>query len=411
MKEVMRSISETLGVEVTLPTIIDYQIDFLQRQACKWDTPNVLSRQLDMELLLSQQKQLRRNQKPEGLELDIGKKDVTVLPTVPRKLSWPTRYVLEDSIGLRYETLHYLLYLGDICPLSEVFRPGLRQWARDYRKSRWHNRRTFVCASIIEHCLQTEAGENLLGLLIFLWKTQRERDKRFKRPLNQQRRVAWLAQLLSSLFSVRSIPKSATPSIQQLQSFVYCIISAFKDKDLTHFYLILEARSQVKGAAPSSDLWSTAVPPRPNPLHRGLRSLKAWVSDTPYNVGLMDIDTAIDSMPDRSTTWDHSVAATSRILVLLHNIYASDRKQLLVYCGQDSSWVAFYAEVVLGLDVSYRKMAPGGAQAWHPTFSRSKQTMTGGRPDVVVYFGDRATTAEICELVDRIDVGQELFIV
>ncbi|KAH7163703.1 hypothetical protein DER46DRAFT_310486 [Fusarium sp. MPI-SDFR-AT-0072] len=409
MNEVMTSISDALHVEVSLPTLVDHRIDFLYRQTNKWDiSTNILSRALDMEFLLGQQKQGRRDHKVESLQIDTSLINIAIPRFFPQKLSWPSRYVLE-SIGLHYETIHFLLPLGDICPLSDIFRPGLRQWATDYRKSRWHNRRTFVCTAIINQCLQTEAGENLLGLLIFLWKSQRESHKNFrKKALDTKRRIGWLAQLLFSLFSVMSISKTATPSTQELQSFIYCIISAFKDKDLKHLYLIPGARSQKEKASPSSQIWSTAPPPRPNPLQRGSSFISKWVSGVSHDVDLIGVDRAIGNLSRTSGSWNHSVAAITRVLVLLHTIYTSTREQVLVYCGENSSWVAFYAEVVLGLDVSYRIMAIDGARAIPPKFSRFRHNMGSGRPDMVVYFSDEVKLPEICEIVDRVDVGQEL---
>ncbi|KAF4341671.1 hypothetical protein FBEOM_4409 [Fusarium beomiforme] len=365
MKEILESISETLNVEASLPNIVDHRIDFLRRQASKWDpATNTLSRALDMELLLCQQKQRRRSRKFETLKVDNRVRDTTVPASLSLKMSWPTRYVLEDSIGLRYETIHYLLSLGHICPLSAVFRPGLRQWARDYRKSRWHNRRTFVCAAIIKQCLQTEAGENLLGLLILMWKSQRQPKKGTKKNrVDPKRRIAWLAQLLSSLFSATSISTAATPSTQQLQSFVYCIISAFKDKDLKHLYLVLDENSQIEKAVPSSDVWSMAPPPRLNAIQRAWHSTKAWVSGRPHEIDLIDADTAS---------------------------------------------LTFYAEVVLGLDVSCRIASSQGARRMLSTFPRQENKIGSQRPDVVVYFTDGAMFDDMCEIVDRIDVGQEL---
>ncbi|KAF5666932.1 hypothetical protein FCIRC_10011 [Fusarium circinatum] len=411
MKDVLEQISQTLRVEIFLPTRVDYRINCLklQHQAGRWAADSATPRCLDMELLLGEQKQ--RNRKKEDAEsFGFGFEHYNIPMTLflPHQIGWISRHILEDSIGLRYETIYRLLSLSDICPLSLAFRPGLRQWARDYRKSRWHNRRTFVCTTIIEQCLQNEAGENILGLLIFLWKTQRQQKyKGSKRdPENQKRRIAWLAQLLSSLFGIMATPKVAIPSIQQLQIFVYFLISAFKDKDLRHFYLLLDANYQVRSASPSDESWSTDLPPRPKLINRAWRTVKGWAAGRAEEACLVDVDEALSYSPEEPTTWDHSVVSTMRILVLLCKIHASDRSKLLVYCGNDSTWISFYAAVILGLDVHFRSMHPFGAQPMPQIFRQSKHLEGCGQADVVVYFGGPSGTEHVCEIIDRIDVGQ-----
>ncbi|KAF0637479.1 hypothetical protein FPSE5266_20291 [Fusarium pseudograminearum] len=201
-----------------------------------------------------------------------------------------------------------------------------------------------------------------------------------------------------------------TPSTQELQSFIHCIISAFKDKDLKHLYIIPGARSLRAKASDSTNLLFFDAPPsRSNLFQRGSRFVRNWVSgshnDAPDHIG---VDRAIGKLPTISRSWDDSIAALSRVLVLLHTIYTSTREQVLVCYGKNASWVAFYADMLLGLDVSYRRMTPNGARPISPEFAGIRNNMTSGRPDVVVYFGVHVELAEIYEIVDRVDVGQEL---
>ncbi|CAF3540523.1 unnamed protein product [Fusarium graminearum] len=201
-----------------------------------------------------------------------------------------------------------------------------------------------------------------------------------------------------------------TPSTQELQSFIYCIISAFKDKDLKHLYLIPGARSRkAKASASTSLIWFDAPPSRSNLFKRGSRFVKNWVSGSHHDAAdHIGVDRAIGNLPTISRSWDHSIAALSRVLVLLHTIYTSTREQVLVCYGKNALWVAFYADMLLGLHVSYRMMTTNGARPMSPEFARISNNMTGGRPDVVVYFDDHVELAEIYEIVDRVDVGQEL---
>ncbi|KAF4959250.1 hypothetical protein FSARC_10766 [Fusarium sarcochroum] len=409
--DVLKNISETLQVDVFLPTLTDYRIHSLQNQCQdnRWESDKPPFPYLNMELLLGQQKQNRRGlQSNEELKLRFRISKTQTVSSPPPNFGWPTRYILEEFIGLHYETTLLLLQLGDICPLSAAFRPGLRQWVRDYRKSRWRNRRTFACTAIIEQCLQTEAGENILGFLIFLWKTQRQQThKGYKRgTAYEKRRIAWLAQLLSSLFDIMKISKTATPSIQQLQAFVYCLISAFKDKDLKHLYLVLDANYDVKRAGPANRSWATTPPTRLNSIYRFWRSVKGCMSGESEKADLVDVDTALYNTPDVLTTWNCSVATTTRILVLLHKIYASDRRQMMVYCGEGSTWVRFYAAVVLGLDVQFRRLERDGAHPMRRMFHHSAHLSNDSPADVVVYFDGQPGTTNVCEIVDRVDVGQ-----
>ncbi|KAF5236574.1 hypothetical protein FAUST_6488 [Fusarium austroamericanum] len=373
MNGVMANISDALHVEVSLPTLVDHRIDFLRCHTSKWDiSTKALPRALDMEFLLGQRKQGRRGHKSECLQIDTSLLHTAIPRFYPKRLSGLSSFILE-SIGLHFETIQLLLPLGE--------------------------------------CLETEAGENLLGLLIFLWKSQRKLHITvMSKALQTKRRIGWLAQLLCSLFSVMSTSKIDTPSTQELESFIYCIISVFKDKDLKHLYLIPGARSRkAKASASTSLIWFDAPPSRPNLFKRGSRFVKNWVSGSHHDAAdQIGVDRAIGNLPTLSRSWDHSIAALSRVLVLLHTIYTSTREQVLVCYGKNASWVAFYADMLLGLDVSYRMMTANGARPMSPEFARLSNNMTGGRPDVVVYFDDHVELAEIYEIVDRVDVGQEL---
>ncbi|KAF4446970.1 hypothetical protein F53441_9441 [Fusarium austroafricanum] len=308
MKDVLESISKTLDLDVSLPTLADYRIDYLQRHSGRWDPSTLPSRHLDMEFLLCQQKHVRRKGKTEAFDFDVkGRKTTLGLP-FPQKLSWHTRYILEGSIGLR----------------------------------------------------------------------------------------------------VMGISKPATPSLQQLQAFIYCIVSGFKGKDLKHLYLLFNAGSRVENAAPTSESWLKAPPPRLSSLHRLGRSLREWTSGKKDVLDLSNVDTALD-LSGVSATWTHSVTTTTRILTLLQKIYVSDKKQILVYSGQDASWIASYAYVVLGLVVNCREIDTNGVRFSYLVGLAESQMQLSPRVDVVVYFGDQSMTGDMCEIVDRIDVGRGVF--
>lgn len=432
--KVFDSISQTLSAKVTLPTLVDYRIDFLQKQrrATSYTTATPHPRYLDMELLLGQKRQQERGHRTiEKLEVQSMSNDPSMSCLFSLKVGWPYRFVLEDMVGLHYETIYRLLPLGEICPLSAVFRPGFRQWARDYRKSRFQNRRSFVCTIIIDRCLQTEAGENLLGLLIFLWRIEREPSQTGKRTGNaRSHRIAWLAQLLSVLYGSMKISKTAIPSTEQLHIFIYCVVSAFKDKDLKHLYLIQDAAYRVRKATPSGNFLLSSLPSRQNAVQRAWKAVSAWTSGKDEEDVLLDANSALSKGPESPMSWNHTVASTAYMLVTLHNIYKGDRSRVLVYSGLYSTWVGFYASLVLGLEIQLRERRSDGTHLAQPLFGPSKHIpkpdadrfrekdsrKTGSTPspfgrskhipspdaDVIIY---RTTLPwkeeEICEIIDR----------
>ncbi|KAK6706848.1 hypothetical protein SNK04_007863 [Fusarium graminearum] len=403
--DIFDSISQTLSTKVTLPTLIDYRINFLQTQRRTASyTPNTPhQRYLDMELLLGQRKQQTQGIRDIAeLEVHTRYNNASITSSLPLKLGWPYRFVLEDLTDLHYETIDRLLPLGEICPLSVMFRPGFRQWARDYRKSRFQNRRSLVCTIIIDRYLQTEAGENLLGLLIVLWRIEREPLQTRKRTTkSRSHRIAWLAQLLSALCSSMKIPKTAIPSTEQLHIFVYCVISAFKDKDLKHLYLIEDANYQVEMAKPSSGILSPSFPSRHTAFHRAWKAISGKDNED----DLLNVNSALSQGLERPTTWDHTIASTAHMLVTLHNLHRGDRSQVLVYSGLSAAWVGFYAGLVLGLEIQFRKRDTHRTYL-DPHLHETPKRVHNPDMDVIIYLTEQPLKVEnVFEVIDRRSVS------
>ncbi|KAI8961532.1 hypothetical protein F5Y11DRAFT_225784 [Daldinia sp. FL1419] len=406
MVDILDSISKTLSVNVSFPSFVDYRIDTLRarQQSLGWtqhESEVSFREYLDMELLLGQQKKQKwRDNEMENLNLYVGSKVNGPVPIslLPLKPKWFSRSLVESLIGLKYETIYQLLQLGEICPLSAAIRPSLRQWARSYRKFRFQNRRTFVCNILTKEYLQTEAGENLLGLLITLWKALRQSShgKQADGSDNKSRCIAWLAQLLSSLLSIMNIPKALIPSTQQLQIFVYCIVAAFKDKDLKHLYLSLDPNYLIKSARPTDVAWPALPPLHLATIHKAWRVVSEWISGRSDNDSLLNANNALAQFQSEgSTEWNQTVLSTSRILVLLERIYQDSKNHMLVYSGQSAPWVGFYAAAVLGLNVQFREKHESGSNEIRSPYTGSEGRFT--LVDVVVYLWDE----EICEIIDR----------
>ncbi|KAJ8127671.1 hypothetical protein O1611_g5963 [Lasiodiplodia mahajangana] len=372
IEDVFQSISTTLSATVCLPTLDDWRIWFLrsQRRAQRWSTPAArhpetwVPRQLELELYLAQKQSQNRERMGNGMEI-VRLQSTAVgscLAAIPRpKLGEFTRSILEEFSGLRCETLDHLLLLGEVCPLSSALRPGLKRWIKDYRKSRFHDQRTFASSVILERFIYTQAGENLLGMLLILWKTQRGSAQRTERPKaeDQSRRIAWLALLLSSLYGIMGVPVVVIPSMDQLQIFAYCVIAAFKDKDLNHLYLISDANDSGK-ALPSTNNWLTSPPSRPNLFRRRLARAVSWISGENEKEELLTVNRVLHTVT-RDALWNHTVFYTSRLLVLMQRIATGGRTQVLVCGGSYCSWAGFYAAVVLGLEVESRQLNPDNA--------------------------------------------------
>ncbi|KLU83129.1 hypothetical protein MAPG_02194 [Magnaporthiopsis poae ATCC 64411] len=449
IQEVLDSISETISAPVRLPSLLDWRILTLRsrHRGDEWPRDEKLlgpwrNRYLEMELLLAQQRAAEASST--GSEVDSVRLDYTTVHAYLTSMSAPrpakgrfSSALLEDLTGVRFETLDHLLLLGGVCPLSPALRVGLKRWIQDNRKYRLENRRSFACSLILERCIHTRAGENLLGLLIVLWK--------FQRPAagyqagQEGRRIVWLAELLSALFDAMSatIPATVVPSLDQLQCFVHTIVAAFRDKDLRQLYLIQGTNERARSALAGAASWSLD-----RYLHRGIWQ-RVYRTKVPESLALVNgrfqrgtrhssgQDTAtseagasaaggddegsrweirsVDEVLETAThgtrtVWNHTVASTVRLLLLMHRLVSTpDRATKAVVCGGSfSSLAGFYAGVVLGLEVEVRN--PAG---WSPlriefpyrTALRSPGGDQWPRTDVFVFTG----VADVCEVIDRRD--------
>ena len=206
MEDVFGSIAASLGVSVSLPNRTQHQIESLrmQRVQRRWlggpasDIITWIPRHLELELLLARQIANSRTK-------DQGSPEELRLPpsTAPLlKLHWIPAHVSENLGGLHISTLESVLLLGGVCPLSTAARQGLRRWLNRHR--RWNNspRRRLFTSILFEMLTGNESGENLLELLLFLWKTVRYNDHASAKGQDKELWLDWLAQLLDSLLNL-----------------------------------------------------------------------------------------------------------------------------------------------------------------------------------------------------------------
>ncbi|KAL8418080.1 hypothetical protein RB594_001627 [Gaeumannomyces avenae] len=445
IQDVLDSIKEALSATtVRLPSKLDWQISTLRsrRRCSEWIyKESFRHRYLEMELLLARQKSEVLAVKAEEVRLDPTTAGASLMAPQYSSGGSSSRR-LELLTGLRLETLGRLLLLGEVCPLAPVLRVGLKRWVQDYRKYRFENRYSFACSLLLERCIHTQAGENLLGLLVVLWKFQRPETAAHQNSNERARRIVWLAQLLSTLFEgMRGIiPATAVPSLDQLQSFVHTIVAAFRDKDLKHLYLI-QGTNQRATREPADDVswvldgklhlsvWRRALRFRvPEALsiangalqRRGRRDAGNATSDS----GAAGADSSND---DRTTprweirsvaevlgetgmdrvVWNHTVASTARLLILMHRLAStSDRTTKAVVCGGSfSSLGGFYAAVVLDLEVEVRRGYDGASPVMPSSYFPYRKALDNVSPgqclptDVFVF----PNGPDVCEMVDRGD--------
>ncbi|KAK4225690.1 hypothetical protein QBC38DRAFT_530303, partial [Podospora fimiseda] len=284
------------------------------------------------------------------------------------------RRLLKQAYNLNSDTLKSVLLLHDVFPLSTAFRIGMRNWALNHSRRSFRSERALASSSIIKRLMYTQGGENVLGLVLTFWKTQRYSstlavmedavDKKDKivswAPAEKQARkirnllIAWVAQLLSSLLNLIVVAASEIPSLHQLEIFVRCIIRGFKDKALTD----LEVKPNL-----SFDLGKR---------HRFARQFLFWKKPGDEDMGIddddmegIDVDEGFRNL--RPASWDNTVTFTSRLLLQLRQIAKGDCSHIIVSSGPSSASVGFYAAIVLGLSVEFREPMPGGyARAHHP---------------------------------------------
>ncbi|KAJ3541756.1 hypothetical protein NM208_g4458 [Fusarium decemcellulare] len=467
--DIFDNISTTLSVKVSLPTLVDYRIDCLKarRQANGWISGVMPFSQMNLELLLAQKKERALGYPgTESLKLHMGFNSALINHLCFVK---PTRLLRSSLrvIGLHHETIHRLILLGEICPLRGNLRSRMRLWVNDYRKSRLRNPRSLACIAIMEICGDTEGGENLFFLILFMWKTFGLKDR--------DRWIDWLVQLLSSLFAIMDVPKMHTPSTAQLWIFVRCVISAFKDEELTHLDLATDHSLNVskpsivpwlelsvastsseselehsihrtssepelehsvhkpsikpgpehsaprdstepesehsaprESTEPESEHSAPSTSSEPEPEHPMPSTLSEPKSKhTVYRpLSEPELEHSVNSPLGKSDSRGSNPVVDSalRVLVMLWNILQGDKSQIVVYGGQDASWVALYA-TALGLDVQHRKeywrhpidLHHAGPTRYY-TYGHGTESALS---DVIVYDTNLAAGAEISKLPRR----------
>ncbi|KAL8365906.1 hypothetical protein RB595_004606 [Gaeumannomyces hyphopodioides] len=442
IQDVLDSIKEALSATtVRLPSKLDWQISTLRsrRRGPEWiDNEIFRNRYSEMELLLARQKSEALGDKAEEVRLDptTAGASLTALSAPWYSSDGFSGKRLEFLTGVRLETLGRLLLLGEVCPLAPVLRVGLKRWIQGYRKYRLENTRSFACSLILERCIHTQAGENLLGLLVVLWKFQRP-ETGHQNSDERERRIVWLAQLLSTLFEGMrgSIPTTAVPSLDQLQSFVHTIVAAFRDKDLKHLYLV-QGTNQRASREPADavawaldgelqlNVWRRALRFRVpevlsvanGALQRGRRRTtggatsgsgvtEAGSNDDTSRWEIRSVAEVLGETGMPSDVWNHTVASTARLLILMHRLAStSDRATKAIVCGGSfSSLGGFYAAVVLDLEVEARRRhhSESTQLASFPYRGALENLASGQRlPSDVFVFPDGP---DVCEIIDRSD--------
>lgn len=114
----------------------------------------------------------------------------------------------------------------------------------------------------------------------------------------------------------------------------------------------LDSNLLIKAASPTDRHWTTFPPRVPNAFRGAIRWAQSWVTDIATGSDLLSVANAWD----RIHPGEHmgSVSTTCRLLTQFMGIATGNSSQFLVCRGSFSGWVAFYASVVLGLEVELR---------------------------------------------------------
>ncbi|KAK3292482.1 uncharacterized protein B0H64DRAFT_229331 [Chaetomium fimeti] len=375
IQDILDSISRTMSVPVSLPTADDWLIHSLHRHRQRWSggfakhmPAEWARRHLEMEYLLMRQKWYSeglsgRSQERFRLPSEYLSQAQMSLSS-GLSLHLYSRLTLEKVFGLHVATTEAILILGTVCPLSPDFRAALQDWLPDHRRA--------TSGLLFRQYTATEAGENVLGMILVLLATQRQkvRQRKPQGSISWQMTAEplWLAQVLSSLLRLTGLAPTSIPSIPQLELFVNCVIHGFKDKDMEDLRLL------------NSD-------------------------------SLLNIPAALKSTRAEGSSF--SVAFASRLLLQMRDVAKGDGTRLLVCHGSAANWAAFYAAVALGLRVELRIRGNFGdakrlrvprlrIDGSHLGPSAETDVLAYLAPDVVESSQDRANFAE---LIDRPKLG------
>ncbi|KAF0320040.1 hypothetical protein GQ607_012808 [Colletotrichum asianum] len=138
----------------------------------------------------------------------------------------------ETLIGLKIDTMRALIRVGHIFPVHEMFRDGLRKWVAGHKVSHLRVTRAIAVRVILDECLGTEAGENILALILTLNVLLQDVAK-FKSLQSgengTQQSVIWFRRLFTTILDILIMPPTQIPSKPQVETFVlYCLVG-FKE--------------------------------------------------------------------------------------------------------------------------------------------------------------------------------------
>lgn len=410
IEDVFRSISTVLSVTARLPTLVDWRIAHLraQRRPERWSTQlssdrdaKLAIRHMEMELLLVEQKLQSRVQaggsvlgptelSPSLPSLGYSRITLDSIAPPPRELGRIDRSILKHA-GDHFHsgTVGRLLLLGDVWPLTAGFRDNVMKWIKRYR----HPRLRLDAAAahiVLEQCIQTRAGENLISMILFL-----------SYALQAEGVAAWVPKLLSSLYGALRAPATATPRFEYIQQFVNCVLGAYKDKALTGLEIEPGASRDPQGGETNRSGIMTLLPDRDE--------VDTWLAKarvprlTRKQPRAADVEAADEESekrrPDRyKLSWSLTVADSTRLFVLMHRIAPAgggSGKEVLVLGGPGAVEAGAYASVALGPGVEFR-----GAD---PVSKGLSQTGRLTEATDVIVFPESPQT--LCEVIDREERG------
>lgn len=130
--------------------------------------------------------------------------------------------------SLKIDTIRSLIRIGHIFPLDDMFRTGLREWVVDHKVSHVHVTRAAAVRVILDECLGTVAGENLLSLIFTLKILLRFETAPADEEGTHKQLAAEIQRLFMAIFKALDVPPTRIPSETQVEAFALHCLTGFK---------------------------------------------------------------------------------------------------------------------------------------------------------------------------------------
>lgn len=178
--------------------------------------------------------------------------------------------IYERLTGLKMDTIRSLMKIGHIFPIHSEYRTIFLGWVARNKVSHLRGTKAIAVRIILEECLGTEAGENLLGLIctlkVLLQLNRGDIQNQGSRSSLSELRATWIGRLFRSILKGLEFPPIQIPSQPQILAFVSHCLAGFKGAPYLGIYELfpgsrgsLSAEAFLRGNAEPADASSIAL--------------------------------------------------------------------------------------------------------------------------------------------------------